>query len=218
MGAGMILAHEIDAAGALDLAGQFAVQPSGDASEAARKDFAGLSGEFSEVFGLFVIHHFHFDIITAARHALVMLAEVDEALRGLRLHDVLNKWAGGRRLADFPVFGAALQERVEFDFFQPAGGAHAFFVAGGDVAGRRGALGAGLGAFEDDDIAWHDFTGKVRRWERGRSLVRSFGVSSPFLNHCLYLCPFRWSLRRLPHRRPRSPSGRTGSGLGGDLR
>ena len=73
------LAHEIHAPGALDLTGELAVEPGGDAGEAAGEDFAGLGGEFREVFGLLVVHHIHLDVITAARHALVMLAEIDEA-------------------------------------------------------------------------------------------------------------------------------------------
>ena len=69
------------------------------------------------------------------------------------------------------MLGAALQEGVEFNFFKPGGRAHTFFIAGGDVAGGRSALGAGLGAFEDDDIAWHDFTGRFGVGKGGRSLI-----------------------------------------------
>ena len=83
---GESLSHEVDAPGAFDLTGDFPVEPHGDAGEAAGEDFAGLSGEFREIIRLFVVDHFHLDVITAARHALVMLAEIDEALRGLGLH------------------------------------------------------------------------------------------------------------------------------------
>ena len=51
--------------------------------------------------------------------------------------------------------GAALQEIVELDLFKTARCAEAFLVAGGDVPRRRLALGLGLGAFENDDFAWH---------------------------------------------------------------
>ena len=65
------------------------------------------------------------------------------------------------------MLGAALQKWIELDLLKPARRPDALLVAGGNIAGGRGAFGAGLGAFEDDDIAWHDFTGKVRSWKRG---------------------------------------------------
>lgn len=51
--------------------------------------------------------------------------------------------------------GAALEEWIELHLLKAAGSAQAFLVAGGDVARRRFALGLGLGAFKDDDLAWH---------------------------------------------------------------
>ena len=50
----------------------------------------------------------------------------------------------------------ALQERIVLNLFQAAGSTQAFFIARGDVAGRRLSFGFGLGAFEDDDVSWHD--------------------------------------------------------------
>ena len=49
----------------------------------------------------------------------------------------------------------AFQEGVVCHLLQASGGANAFFVAGGDIAGGRTAFGFGFRAFDDDDFAWH---------------------------------------------------------------
>ena len=51
--------------------------------------------------------------------------------------------------------GAALEEGIEFPLLQSAGCAEALLVTRGDVTGSRFALGFGLGAFKDDNLAWH---------------------------------------------------------------
>lgn len=51
--------------------------------------------------------------------------------------------------------GAALEKGIEFHLLQSAGCAEALLIARGDVTGSRFALGFGLGAFKDDDLAWH---------------------------------------------------------------
>ena len=59
-------------------------------------------------------------------------------------------------LAHLAVKSAALQEGIELDLLQTAGGTGALLVASGHVAGRGLTLGLGFRAFQDDDISRHN--------------------------------------------------------------
>jgi hypothetical protein len=59
------------------------------------------------------------------------------------------------------VKSAALQERVILLLFKTAGSPEALFVTSACVTGGRLAFGLGLGAFQNDDIAWHNLR-KIR--------------------------------------------------------
>jgi hypothetical protein len=59
------------------------------------------------------------------------------------------------------VKSAALQERVILLLFKTAGSPEALFVTSTRVTGGRLALGLGLSAFQNDDIAWHNLR-KIR--------------------------------------------------------
>lgn len=65
---------------------------------------------------------------------------------------------------------AALEEVVELHLLKTARGTKAFLVARGDVTGGGHTLSLGFGAFEDDDIAWHD----VETWEAETSSIVVF--------------------------------------------
>ena len=81
------LRSEVERTGALNLTGDLAVHPCGEASEASREDLARFGGELGKILGLFEVNFVYADVITAARHALVGLSEVDETLRGFRFHE-----------------------------------------------------------------------------------------------------------------------------------
>jgi hypothetical protein len=52
----------------------------------------------------------------------------------------------------------ASEEGIIFFLFQAARGIGAFFVAGGDVAGDGFTLGSSLGALQDNDVSWHNYS------------------------------------------------------------
>ena len=53
--------------------------------------------------------------------------------------------------------GAALEKVIEFHFFETTRRAQAFLIARGDVARRGFTLRLGFRAFEDNDLAWHEW-------------------------------------------------------------
>ena len=57
--------------------------------------------------------------------------------------------------------GPTLESRIEFLLLKASGGPEALFVTSACVTGGRLALGLGLSAFQNDDIAWHNLR-KVR--------------------------------------------------------
>lgn len=87
MPAGRKLHHEIDRAGAFDLASNFPVHPGGDSRDTTRKNFPGLRGKFGENLRILVGNLVCGQIKAAARQLAVGLAEIDEALFGFRFHD-----------------------------------------------------------------------------------------------------------------------------------
>ncbi|MFT7303189.1 MAG: hypothetical protein ACI8UZ_002028 [Akkermansiaceae bacterium] len=50
---------------------------------------------------------------------------------------------------------ATVQERIEFLLLKTPRSIEALLVAGAGVAGGRLALGLGLSAFQNNDVAWH---------------------------------------------------------------
>ena len=122
-----------------DRVGDFAVEFGGHAGDAAGQDFTGFGGELGEQLRVGGDDKIRGDIMAAARHLPVRLAEVDAALNGLRF--------GHGKSAEFAVKGALFEEVIEFHFLQTAGCAEALLVTGGDVTGSRGARGFRLGAF-----------------------------------------------------------------------
>lgn len=145
---GSRLRKEVDRAGLLDRTGDLPVKLRGNSGHATWKDLAGLGRELRKKVRIGVNHLCGRNIVTAARHLPVGLTEIDTALDCF--------WLGHENgLAKFAVKGTALEEVVELHFLQTARSAQTLFVARGDVTGRRLALGLGLGAFKDDDIAWH---------------------------------------------------------------
>ena len=67
----------------------------------------------------------------------------------------------GQGLTKLAVKSATLQERVILFLFKTTGSPEALFVTSACVTGRRLSLGLGLGALQNDDIAWHNLR-KVR--------------------------------------------------------
>lgn len=71
------------------------------------------------------------------------------------------KGSWGQGLSKLSVKSATLQERVILFLFKTAGSPEALFVTSACVTGGRLALGLGLSAFQNDNIAWHNLR-KVR--------------------------------------------------------
>lgn len=71
------------------------------------------------------------------------------------------KGSWGQGLSKLAVKSATLQERVILLLFKTTGSAEALFVTSACVTGGRFALGLGLSAFQNDNIAWHNLR-KVR--------------------------------------------------------
>jgi hypothetical protein len=120
---------KIDRAGLLDCVVDFAVKLGGNSGHAAREDFPGFSGELGEELRIRGDYEICWDIVTAARHFAVRLAEIDAALDCFWLGHGLLKLV----LAKFAVKGAALEEVVELHLFEAARRAQALFVTRGDV-------------------------------------------------------------------------------------
>ena len=68
-----------------DRVGDPAMKLGGDSGDAARKDLAGFGGEFGEEFRIGGNDLIRRNIVTAARHLPVGLAEIDTALNCFRL-------------------------------------------------------------------------------------------------------------------------------------
>ena len=77
--------HQVDRAGLLDRVVDAAVQLGGNTGHAARKDLAGFGGELSEDLGVCGRQLLDRDVLPAAGHLAVRLAEIDAALDGLWL-------------------------------------------------------------------------------------------------------------------------------------
>lgn len=81
--------HQVDRTGLLDRVVDLAVQFRGNACHSARKDFTGLGSEFAEYFGVEGCDLLDRDVLPAAGHLAVRLAEINAALDGLWLgHDI----------------------------------------------------------------------------------------------------------------------------------
>lgn len=159
--------HQVEGAGALDLAGDAAVQLGRDAGGAAGVDLAGFGGEVLEELGIEVVHLLRRDVEAAAGHAPVGAAKVDGSLFGFWTHGVseMDGWCGSALLA---MESATLQVGIELHFLQAARSAEALFVARGHVDGRTCAFRLGLGAFKNDDFSGHGW----KEWmvSRGRGI------------------------------------------------
>jgi len=77
--------HQVDRAGLLDRVVDVAVKLGGNARHAAGKDLAGLGGELAEDLGIGRRQLLDRDVLPAASHLAVRLAEIDAALDGLWL-------------------------------------------------------------------------------------------------------------------------------------
>lgn len=110
-----------------------------NARHAAGKDLACFGRKLDEYFWVGRCQLLDRDVLPAAGHLAVRLAEIDAALDGL--------WLGHKNLAEFAVKGAAFEEVIKLYFLQSTRSAEAFFVTRGDVTRCRFALGFRLGAF-----------------------------------------------------------------------
>lgn len=52
--------------------------------------------------------------------------------------------------------GPAVEEGIEFHLFKTAGSIQALFVASAGITGSWLAFGLGLGALQNNDVAWHN--------------------------------------------------------------
>ena len=77
--------HEVDRAGLLDRIVDTAVQFCGDTCDPARQDFPSFGGEFTQDLGVCGDYLLGGDVLPAAGHLSVRLAEIDAALNGLWL-------------------------------------------------------------------------------------------------------------------------------------
>ena len=80
--------HQVQSAGALDLAADLAMQPSRNASHATSKDLAGLGGELGDDLRVLVRDLLERHIQATAGEFPVGFAETDQAFFGLRCHAV----------------------------------------------------------------------------------------------------------------------------------
>jgi hypothetical protein len=62
----------------------------------------------------------------------------------------------GEELSKLAMEGTAIQERIVFFLLKTTGSTEALFVTSAGVTGGRLALGLSLGAFQNDNIAWHN--------------------------------------------------------------
>ena len=89
---------------------------------------------------------------------------------------IKGSWSQG--LSKLAVKSAALQERIIFFFLKTTGSTEALLVTCAGVTGGRLALGLGLGAFQNDNIAWHK-SKKVRIREAEAMKVPSIVKGKP---------------------------------------
>lgn len=83
-----VLRHEIHSAGALDLTSDGAVHLGRNSGDLTRKNTAGLSRKLGKNLRVLVVDLLEWQVETLGGHRLVVLAEVNPALDGLRLrHD-----------------------------------------------------------------------------------------------------------------------------------
>jgi len=80
------LDEEVQGAGALDFAGDFPVEPGGNARDAARQELAGFGTKAGEELRVFVVEEFEWHVQAPTREAAVGTAQVHGALWGFRLH------------------------------------------------------------------------------------------------------------------------------------
>jgi hypothetical protein len=80
------LDEEVQGAGALDFAGDFPVEPSGDAGDTTRQELAGFGTKTGEELRVFVVEEFEGHVQAPTREAAVGTAQVHGALWGFRLH------------------------------------------------------------------------------------------------------------------------------------
>ena len=66
------------------------------------------------------------------------------------------KGSWGQGLSKLAMESAALQERIVFLLFKTTWGIEALLVTSAGVTGGWFALGLGLGAFQNNNIAWHN--------------------------------------------------------------
>jgi hypothetical protein len=78
--------QKVKSAGALDFAGDVAVEPGGDAGDTTREEFAGFGSETGKQFRVFKGELFEGHVQAPAWEAAVGTAQVHGALWGLRLH------------------------------------------------------------------------------------------------------------------------------------
>ena len=101
----------------------------GNSSDAAGKDLPGFSRELGEKLRIGRNNEIGWDVVPAARHFAVRLAEIDTALNCF--------WLGHGKLklvlAEFAVKGAALEEVIELHFLKATWSTKALFVTRGDV-------------------------------------------------------------------------------------
>ena len=126
----------------------------GDASHLAGENTAGFSRELGQHFRILVADFLEWKVETLGRHRLVVLAEVNPALNGLGFrHDKIGKSQGLSKLA---VERAAIEKGIKLLLLETARSVEAFFVTGAGVTGGRLPFGLGLGAFQYNNIAWHN--------------------------------------------------------------
>ena len=86
----------------------------------------------------------------------------------LAAYSLFFKWVSVLPLFRLPMHRAAAQERIVFHLLQTVWGVGALFVAGGNVTGDGFAFRTGFRAFEDNEVACHNWIGV---------LIRGQGVS-----------------------------------------
>ena len=70
------------------------------------------------------------------------------------------------KLSKLAVDRAALEKRIEFHFLKSSRCSQALLVARGCIPGRRLSFSLRLGAFENNNIAWHILGGGARRLDQ----------------------------------------------------
>lgn len=75
--------HQVQGAGALDLASDLTMLLRGDASCAAWVDLTGLGREFTQEIRIEIADAFRWDVVTATRHLAIRAAHVHRSFFGL---------------------------------------------------------------------------------------------------------------------------------------